>query len=96
MSETTPRETPVERRLAQFHDHIVKGLERRPDDRVTAYCSQPDVDALAAGREAIALLRQWRAVEDFHEGSSTAYHVAMNRVERDVAALLARCEGDAR
>lgn len=77
----TPGETPVERRLAQFHDHIVKGLERRPDDRVTAYCSQPDVDALAAGFEAIALLREIETV-------------TFEQWEAKRRALLARCEGD--
>lgn len=86
MSETkgaATSETAVERRLRQLHDHIVQELQRQPDDRVTAYCSPPDVTATDAGREALALLRRYKSGE-------------LNWLAFDglVRALLARCEGE--
>lgn len=82
-------ETAVERRLRQLHDHIVKGLQRQPDDRVTTYCSPPDVAAIDAGREAIAL---WRVFLGPMHSSETG--ASREIVKSYAAALLARCEGE--
>ncbi len=89
-------ETAVERRLRQLHDHIVQGLARRPDDRVTAYCSQPDVDAIDAGREALRIAREGVPRYLQNGGCSncgSVPHTATCLVGQ-LAALLARCEGE--
>ena len=77
MSETTPGETPVERRLREM-----ARLER-DDETFFGSTHTPVSDAIDAGREALALLREW----DEHDLPSQEW------VERR-AVLLARCEGD--
>lgn len=80
MSETTPGETPVERRLREM------ARRERQDSRVLSEIECPDADAIDAVLKAIALLREWsRGDYGFPEEDC-------RRFTEDARALLARCE----
>jgi hypothetical protein len=87
------KETRAERLLRRKAEHVrmVADTYRRSDQRA-AGMRDDDAEACDCGREALALLRGWGAIDDadYTNVGFAQYHRDMNQWERKVRALLTR------